>query len=226
MDKIFQYGETEVAYLKQADPILGEIITQIGHIEREVNSDLFISLINSIVAQQISSKAADTVWLRMTQKLKTISPETINASKVEDIQQCGMSMRKATYIKNAARAVYSGELDINALGNLSDDEICKQLSALNGIGVWTAEMLMIFSMQRPDILSWNDLAIHRGLRMLYRHRKVDKKLFEKYRRRYSPYNTVASLYLWAIAGGVCSLKDHAPMTEAQKKKIRKKQKNK
>ncbi|KAA6321143.1 hypothetical protein EZS27_029169 [termite gut metagenome] len=70
-------------------------------------------------------------------------------------------------------------------------------------------------------MSWDDMAIHRGLRMLYKHRKIDKKLFQKYKRRYSPYATVASLYLWTIAGGACGLKDYAPMTDAKKKEIRK-----
>ena len=226
MSKIFQYGEKEITYLRNVDPALGKIIDQLGHLERAIDPDLFTSLIQSIVAQQISAKAADTVWSRLLTHLNKITPKTIDTANVEDIQQCGMSMRKATYIKDAAHKVCSGELDIKSLGNLSDEEVCQQLSALNGIGTWTAEMLLIFSMQRPDILSWNDLATHRGLRMLYRHRKIDKKLFEKYRRRYSPYNTVASLYLWAIAGGACNLKDYAPMTDAQKKKVRKKKEKK
>lgn len=88
--------------------------------------------------------------------------------------------------------------------------MCRELSALDGIGVWTAEMLMTFSMQRPDIISFGDLAIHRGLRMLYHHRKITRDLFDKYKRRYSPYATVASLYLWAIAGGaIPELRDRA-----------------
>jgi len=91
-----------------------------------------------------------------------------------------------------------------------DEEVCRELSALDGIGVWTAEMLMTFSMQRPDIISFGDLAIHRGLRMLYHHRKITRDLFDKYKRRYSPYATVASLYLWAIAGGaIPELRDRA-----------------
>ena len=228
MKEIFQYGEKEVAYLKKVDKALGEVIDQIGHIERAVIPDLFASLVRSIIAQQISSKAAVTIGRRLSERFKEITPETINAASVEDIQQLGMSTRKATYIKDAAREVLSGELDIEKLHNLSDEEVCNHLTALNGIGVWTAEMLMIFSMQRPDILSWSDLAIHRGLRMLHKHREIDKKRFEKYRRRYSPYNTVASLYLWAIAGGACGLKDFAPMTVAQKKKaleIKEKEKN-
>ena len=81
---------------------------------------------------------------------------------------------------------------------------------------WTAEMVMIFCMQRPDIVSYGDLAIHRGMRMLYRHRSIDRKKFTKYARRYSPHGTVASLYLWAIAGGaIPDLRDCAPPKKKQ-----------
>ncbi|HOS18674.1 MAG TPA: DNA-3-methyladenine glycosylase 2 family protein, partial [Clostridia bacterium] len=101
--------------------------------------------------------------------------------------------------------------DVEALRDMPDQEVIQRLSALSGIGVWTAEMLMIFCMQRPDIVSYGDLAIHRGMRMLYHHRGIDRNLFEKYARRYSPYGTVASLYLWAIAGGaIPEMCDYAP----------------
>ena len=94
---------------------------------------------------------------------------------------------------------------------MSDAEVCERLASLRGIGVWSAEMLMLFSMQRPDILSFGDLAIHRGLRMIYHHRKIDRRLFKKYRRRFTPYGSVASLYLWAVAGGAIEgMKDYAP----------------
>ena len=94
---------------------------------------------------------------------------------------------------------------------MSDEDAIKELSALKGIGVWTAEMILLFCMQRPNIFSYDDLAIQRGLRMVYHHRKIDRKLFEKYRRRFSPYCSVASLYLWAVAGGaIPEMKDYAP----------------
>ena len=109
---------------------------------------------------------------------------------------------------------FRGELDIESLVHMEDDEVIKQLSSIKGIGEWTAEMLMLFSMQRPNIFSYGDLAILRGLRMLHHHRKITKKLFEKYRRRYSPYCSVASLYLWAIAvGKIPDMKDYAPKEE-------------
>lgn len=93
----------------------------------------------------------------------------------------------------------------------SDEEAIRELSSLKGIGVWTAEMILLFCMQRQDVLSCDDLAIQRGLRMVYHHRKIDRGLFEKYRRRFSPYGSVASLYLWEVSGGaIPELHDHAP----------------
>ena len=90
---------------------------------------------------------------------------------------------------------------LKLLKTLSDEDVCKCLCKIKGIGIWTAEMLMIFSMQRPDILSYNDLAIIRGLKTLYRHKEITPAQFNKYKKRYSPYASVASLYLWEIAGG-------------------------
>ena len=108
---------------------------------------------------------------------------------------------------------------INAVENMSDEEAIKELSSLKGIGVWTAEMILLFCMQRPNILSFDDLAIQRGMRMVYHHRKIDRKLFEKYRRRLSPYCSVASLYFWAVSGGaIPEMKDYAPKNN--KKAIR------
>ena len=92
---------------------------------------------------------------------------------------------------------------------MSDAEAIAALSSLKGIGVWTAEMILLFCLQRPDVLSYGDLAIQRGLRMVYHHREVTPQLFEKYRRRFSPYGSVASLYLWVVAGGaIPEMKDY------------------
>jgi len=207
----FKYGTKEIEYLKSKDPVLGAAIDEIGHLERSVNPDMFGSLVNAIVGQQISMKAQETIWLRMLEKFDPMTAEAINKASAEDLQSCGISFRKAEYIKEIALSVTSGDLDLDGLHTMSDNDVCKRLSQIKGIGVWTAEMLMTFSMQRPDIMSFDDLAILRGLRMLYHHRKITKELFSKYKRRYSPYATVASLYLWAIASGACpSLKDYSP----------------
>jgi DNA-3-methyladenine glycosylase II len=198
---VFKYGKTEITHLKERDKILGAAIDTIGPIRREVNPDLFSALVNSIVGQQISSKAQATVWNRMKNALGEITPQTVLACTEAELQSHGITFKKASYILGAAGRVADGRLDINALRLKSDAEVCDELVKIDGIGIWTAEMLMLFSMQRRDILSYGDLAIQRGMRMLYRHRKITRPLFEKYRRRYSPYGSVASLYLWAIAGG-------------------------
>ena len=217
--RYFEYGDEEIAYLSARDPKLAEVIELVGFVRRGVEPDLFAALVNCIVGQQISTKAQTTIWNRMLDAFGEVTPEAMAACPEGELQQVGISFRKVGYIKGAAERVLSGEVDLEALRELPDDEVCRQLSSLPGIGVWTAEMLMTFSMQRPDIMSYGDLAIQRGLRMLHHHRRITPELFAKYRRRYSPYGTVASLYLWAIAGGaVPGLRDWAPKAKPKKPK--------
>ena len=197
--KYFEYDSNAKNYLKKVDPILGKAIDDIGDIKREVTPDLFEGLISSIIAQQISSKAADTVWSRFEKLCSPVTPRSVSQTTPEMIQAQGMSMRKAKYIHQIACMVVENQLDLESLSNESDDTISKLLKSLPGIGVWTAEMLMIFSMQRPDIVSWGDLAIRRGMMKLYGLDTLDKATFMHYKQTYSPYGSVASLYLWAIS---------------------------
>lgn len=167
-------------------------------------------MVHSIVGQQISTKAHETIWQRIQSSLGEITPQRVISLTDEELQRFGISFKKVTYIKRAATKILNGEFDIHGLYDKTDEEVIECLSKLDGIGIWSAEMLMLFSMQRPDILSYSDLAIQRGLRMVYHHRDITRKLFEKYRRRYSPYSSVASLYLWAVAGGAIEgMKDYA-----------------
>ncbi len=201
MAEYFRYGEEEIAYLKQADKRLAEVIERVGMVKRQVIPDLFTALVNCIVGQQISTKAHNAIWQRMVDKIGRITPTVICRLNPNELKGFGISYRKVAYIQSAAQKVLSGEFDIDALHSMSDEEVCAALTKLDGIGVWSAEMLMLFSMQRPNILSFGDLAIQRGLQLIYHHLKIDRKLFEKYRHRFSPYCSVASLYLWAVAGG-------------------------
>lgn len=196
---------------------------KIGPLHREVQPDLFAALINSIVGQQISTKAQKTIWQRIEERFAPVTPQSVCALSLEDMQACGISFRKAAYIKEVAELVAGGQLNLDSLHCMPDEQVCDSLSKLKGIGKWTAEMLMTFSMQRPDVISNGDLAILRGLRMLYRHRKISPSLFEKYKRRYSPYASIASLYLWAIAGGACpALSDPALKKGVRKRTMQKK----
>ena len=178
----FQYGDCETTYLTSKDKRLGWAIQQIGHINREVDSDLFSAIVHHIIGQQISTAAQATIWSRL-------------------LTAAGMTYKKADYMLDFAKQVKSGTLNLEQLWSLSDEEVILELTKLKGVGVWTAEMILTFCMQRPNVVSFGDLAIQRGMRMLYRHRQIDRTKFERYQKRYAPYGTVAGLYLWAIAGG-------------------------
>ena len=207
----FEYSETEIAYLKSKDKKMAEVIEQVGFIKREVDTDLFSSVIHHIIGQQISTKAQATIWKRMSDRLGIVNAKTILEADPAQLQSFGMTFRKVGYIRDFADKVHSGAFDLEAISEMNDQDAIKELSLLKGIGVWTAEMILLFCLQRPDIFSYDDLAIQRGLRMVYHHRKIDRKLFEKYRRRFSPYCSVASLYLWAVSGGaIPEMKDYAP----------------
>lgn len=195
----FEYGDEEIEYLKKKDKKLAIEIDKIGRIKREINRDLFSAIIESVIAQLISTKAAITVTNRLMEVVGEFTPENIDKVDAESIQKCGMTFRKAGYIKGVASAAITGEIDFSNLYKLSDDEVIKELTKLKGIGEWTGEMILIHSLERPDVVSYKDLGIRKGIMRLYELEKLSKKEFEIYRKRYSPYGTVASLYLWQIS---------------------------
>ncbi len=207
----FEYDDEALGYLKSKDKTLGEIIDKIGHINREVDTDLFSAVVHHIIGQQISTKAQATIWQRINESIGVLNEDSIIDAGTEKLQSFGMTFRKAEYITDFAVKIKNGEFDLDGIWHKSDKDATEELVSLKGIGVWTAEMILLFCMQRQNVFSFDDLAIQRGLRMVYHHRKIDRKLFEKYRRRFSPYCSVASLYLWAVAGGeIEGMKDYAP----------------
>ncbi len=195
----YEYGQKEIAYLKSRDPKLGKAIDRIGFLRRPVTADPFAALLSCIVSQQISKKAAETVQGRLEALVKGINPKSIASCSLAAIQGCGMSGRKASYIKEIADAALSGSLDFWRLKELPDEEVINSLIQLPGIGIWTAEMLLIFSFCRPDVVSFRDLAIRRGMMRLYGLRELKRREFDCYREGYSPYGSVASLYLWSLS---------------------------
>ncbi len=210
----FSYGKKETDYLKTKDKQLGTVIDAVGPIRRETDPDLFSSLVHQILGQQISSKAQATLWRRLTDALGAVTPETLAATDPAQLKELGISPQKSSCIRELAEKVQGGSFDLEGIRNLSDEEAIGQLTLLRGVGEWTAEMILLFCLERPDILSFHDLGIQRGLRMVYHHRAISRKQFETCRRRYSPYGSVASLYLWAVAGGAIEgMKDPAPRKE-------------
>jgi|SRR5690554_5890637 len=197
----FKYSMEELESLKSKDDKLKKAIEKIGMIKRKTYPDLFYGLIKTIAGQQISTKAAATVWNNILEKVKRVTPENLNKTSIDEIQACGTSFRKAEYILLAAKAFALKELDINKLKELEDEAFIKELIKLKGVGVWTAEMLLIFSLNRMNVLSYNDLGIRRGIKRLYNLEDLDKEKFNQYKEKYSPYNSIASLYLWEISSG-------------------------
>ena len=215
-----------VVRLCEKDARLAAVIEAVearGGVSREADGTLFQSVVHHIIGQQISTVAQATIWNRMREELGEVDAESIAALPVEDIQAFGTTFRKAGYIKDFADKVVARKFDLVAVEAMADDEAIAALASLSGIGVWTAEMILLFCLGRENIFSYDDLAIQRGLRMVYRHRAIPRPLFEKYRRRFAPYGTTASLYLWAVAGGaVEGLTDPAPKKAGSRKPASKK----
>jgi len=193
------FGRQELDDLCRADPALARVIRAVPSPDYQRHPDLFAALVRNIVGQQISGKALKTVWQRARDSWGPITPENLGDKTAEALCAAGISGRKAEYILSAARAVADGTLDLQALPQMSDEEAIAALCGLKGVGRWTAEMLLMFSLGRRDILSFGDYGIRTGLCRIHglAEAELTKEKFEEYRRRYSPHGTVASLYLWA-----------------------------
>ena len=169
----FQYGDTETEYLKRKDPRLGALIDRIGHVGRAVDPDLFSAVVHHIVGQQISTKAQATIWNRMRDALGTVDAPAVLAAGPERLQAFGISFRKAAYILEFAEQVETGRFDLADVANRTDSEAIRMLSGLKGIGVWTAEMILLFCMQRPTVLS---AVVTRGRRQRPKAEKPHNRL--------------------------------------------------
>ena len=199
MSTYFQYGDDAVDYLRSKDRKLARAIDKFGHIDREMDGTVFESVVKSIIGQQISTAAAKTVIARIEDTLGPISAESLSGSSIEELQAFGTTFRKAEYIRGFVDNVIKGVFYLHALDAMDDAESIANLSSIKGIVRWTSEMILLFSMNRMDIFAFDDLGIHRGLRAIYHHKEIDRDRFERYRRRFSPYGSVASLYIWEAA---------------------------
>lgn len=199
---MFYYGEDELNYLRGRDPKLGGLFDEFGIIRRESFGTPFSALVNSIAGQQISSRAQEAVVKKLKLLLKRVSPESVLKADLQELRACGLRERKALAICDSARLFKDLKLTRPRLKAMEDSEIVETLSSVKGVGAWTAEMLMIFSLDKPDVLSYADFGIRKGLARLHNMEKIDKKTFEKFRALYSPFGSVASLYLWALANKI------------------------
>ena len=181
----FKYSKRELDYLSQKDKKLEMVINEVGFIKRKINPNLYLSIIESIISQQISTKAQKTILSRFYARFPNITPEIISNLKEEELQNIGISLRKASYIIGFSKDIVKKTIDLDNLENKTDQEIISILSSIKGIGKWTAEMTLIFSLSRPNILSYNDLGIKRGLKILYNLETIDQIQFKEFVNRFS-----------------------------------------
>ena len=163
--------------------------------------DVFQALLHAIAGQQVSSRAQETVWRRLKAALGEPTPRAVLDAGEEALRRCGLSARKVSYLLSAAEAFGSGRIDAAQLERLPDAEVVRVLTALPGVGVWTAQMLLLFSLRRPDVMCFEDYGLRNGCRLLLGLETIDRAAFEAFRARCSPFGSTASLYLWEINRG-------------------------
>ena len=183
------------------DPKLRELIKRIGPCELHAVApkDPFEALCMSIASQQLSIKAAATIFRRFADLFpdRRPTPERVMTMTDDEIRACGFSRPKVTFIKDLAGRVLDGRLDLKGLKKHSDDEVMAQLVAVKGIGRWTAEVFLMFRLGRPDILPADDLGLMNAVHRAYRLRKrPDAKKLRQMGEAWRPYRSVASWYLW------------------------------
>lgn len=194
---IFCYTKEQTELLAQRDGELGDFIRRKGHVERFVHDDLFGGMCYNIIGQQLSMKACETLWSKFTNTVGYVRPE--NCLDAELIRSCGLSASKSECIAACAREFISREISSAKLCGMADEEIISLLTKIRGIGRWTAEMVLIFCLARPDVLSLSDFGIRKGLSLLHDIDMNDRKAMQGYKELYSPCGTVASIYLWEAA---------------------------
>jgi DNA-3-methyladenine glycosylase II len=200
--------------LAAADPAMAALIERIGEIDLETRlrrrseerpADAYGALLRAIVGQQLSTKAARTIYGRVREIFggTTPSPEQLLEADEEALRGAGLSGRKVEYIRDLAAHVLSGELELDRLGELSDERVIEEIVAVRGLGQWTAEMFLLFHLERPDVLSGGDLGIRKAVQVEYGLKEMPPPLkVLEIGEAWRPHRSLASLYLWESLAAV------------------------
>ncbi len=197
--------DSGIKILSQKDPRLVTLFDQFNVPALKDEENYFWSLCRSIIYQQISGKAAQAISERFINLFPSkidLKPRQILETDINNFYGVGLSKQKANYIKNIASAFYNDTIDENNLSNLSDDDIIKILTSIKGVGPWTAEMFLIFTLKRPNVLPLTDLGIQKGFKNFFCMNEMPSiKFMENESRKWEPYKTIVSLYLWFAVEG-------------------------
>ena len=192
---------TATAYLSEVDPVMRATIERVGPCTLEPDPDIFSALVDAIISQQISVRAADAIMARVRAALPggKATPEALLPFDFDRLRTLGLSTPKARYILNLVEQVCSGQLQLEVLSELDDEEIIRQLTAVKGIGRWTAEMCLIFTFGRTDVLPVDDLGFLEGVRVAYQLAvRPSKQEVRERGELWRPYRTFATWYMWSI----------------------------
>lgn len=193
--------ESAYTHLQKFDPVVGALIQKYPPCTIMPHTNHYAELIEGIVSQQLSVKAAATIWSRVRAQFNDIAPtpEQLLAADPEQLRACGVSYSKISYMKDLAEHIIDGSLDMTHIANLPNEALITQLTAVKGIGTWSAHMFMIFSLGRLDVLPWGDLGVRKAIMLQYKLSNLpDKAQVEAIatENNWSPYESVASWYLW------------------------------
>lgn len=186
------YWDEACKHLVKRDRVMKKLIPQFGEARLQSRGDAFATLARSIVGQQISVKAADSVWARFAGYAQTVSPAHIATLELDALAACGLSRRKAEYLRDLAGHFVDGRIEPARWKKMEDEAVIAELVDVRGIGRWTAEMFLMFALARPDVFSLGDLALRQGLSRLHPDTPSADVLA-----RWAPYRTLAARYVWA-----------------------------
>ena len=191
------YWQQAGTALAQNDAVMAAIIAACGDETLVSRGDPFGTLLRSIVGQQISVRAADSIWVRFVAALPALTPEAVRTASAETLRACGLSARKVEYIADLARHFVDGKIQPARWAAMGDAEIIAELTAVRGIGVWTAEMLLIFNQLRPDVWPLDDIGLQKALAQHYfsGERPTRRQLVAR-GEHWRPWRSVATWYLW------------------------------
>jgi DNA-3-methyladenine glycosylase II len=192
----FTIDDERVKYLSEMDTTLSKLIKTVGSVKVSLKKDYYETLVKQIIGQQLSLKAANTITGRVEKIWQNLDPYLLNDINDEEIRSTGVSRPKINYIRNLTQKYLSKEVDFSNLHILDEKEVIKVLTTVKGIGQWTAEMFLIFSLGRLDVLSYGDVSIQNAIRWLYQIEKDDPLNLDIFYEKWKPYNTIVSLYLW------------------------------
>ena len=183
--------------LTAGDPVMRKLVAQSKGLTLRSRGDAFNTLARSIVGQQISVKAAQSVWNKLLAAVPEMHPEAVRGHHPDALRACGLSRGKVVYLHDLAHHFAEGKLSVDRWARMSDDELITELTQVRGIGRWTAEMFLIFYMMRPNILPLDDIGLQNAVsRLYYKGRPLTRKQLTRFAKRWEPWRSVATWYMW------------------------------